>query len=56
MNITIHGQTYIVKNNAIKTEMVSLLNDDDTMVLYITANKSKIDDYDTSWLRYYKLR
>ena len=47
MNITIHGQTYIVKNNAIKTEMVSLLNDDDTMVLYITANKSKIDDYDT---------
>lgn len=47
MNITIHGHTYILKNNAIRTEMVSLLNDEDTTVLYISADKTKIDDYDT---------
>ena len=47
MTITLYGRTYTIKNNAMKTEMVSLLNDDNTVVLYVAQNKNKIDDYDT---------
>lgn len=47
MQIILHGQSYVVNNNAIKTETVSLLHDDDTVVLYIAQNRKKINDYDT---------
>lgn len=47
MTITLYGRTYTIKNNAMKTEMVSLLNDDNTVALYVAQNKNKVDDYDT---------
>ena len=47
MQIILHGQSYIVNNNAMKTETVSLLHDDETVALYITQNRKQISDYDT---------
>ena len=47
MQIILHGQSYIVNNNAMKTETVSLLHDDDTVALYIAQDRKKINDYDT---------
>ena len=47
MQVILHGQSYIVNNNAMKTETVSLLHDDDTVALYIAQNRKQINDYDT---------
>ena len=47
MQIILHGQSYIVNNNAMKTETVSLLHDDDTVALYIAQDRKKINNYDT---------
>lgn len=47
MQVILHGQSYIVNNNAMKTETVALLHDDDTVALYIAQNRKQINDYDT---------
>lgn len=47
MQLTIYGMNYTVRTNASASKFIRMLNDEDTIILYISQNKQQIDDYDT---------
>ncbi len=47
MQITLYGINYTVKTNASISKFIRMIENEDTVVLYVTPNKKVVDDYDT---------
>ena len=47
MTVSIYGRSYNVKRNALRSDFLNLIMDEDTFLLYIAQNKDQVNEFDT---------